>query len=349
MIDTSKIRNFSIIAHIDHGKSTLADRLIEQCNAVDKRNMKAQILDSMDIERERGITVKSQTVRLLYEYNGETYHLNLMDTPGHVDFAYEVSRSLAACEGSILIIDSSQGVEAQTLANAFKAVDADHVVIPVLNKIDLPASDPDRVKEQIEDMIGIDTKNTFCISAKSGEGVKELLDGIVKLLPSPESNLCDKFSALLVDSWYDTYLGVMILIRIKSGSLTKGDTIKMLSSNNKFQIDTIGIFTPQRENVTTLNTGEIGFITGGIKQVSDCRIGDTIVEGSDNETKAFPGFKSSQQVVFCGLFPTDTSDFDHLRESLHKLSLNDASFTFEMEVSGALGHGFRCGFLVYYI
>lgn len=340
------IRNFSIVAHIDHGKSTLADRLIQQCGAVKERDMKSQLLDSMDIERERGITIKSQTVRLNYKAkDGETYQLNLMDTPGHVDFAYEVSRSLAACEGSLLVVDASQGVEAQTLANVYKAIENNHELIPVLNKIDLPAADPDRIKAQIEDVIGIDASNAIPASAKTGVGVEEILERIVTDLPAPTGNIDAPLKALLIDSWYDPYLGVMILVRIFDGHLKRGQQIEMMASGAKYQIEQVGYFTPDRVNVEGLGPGEVGFITAGIKHVADCNVGDTITEEKRKADKALDGFKPSIPVVFCGLFPVDAADFDDLRDSLAKLRLNDASFSFETETSAALGLGFRCGFL----
>jgi GTP-binding protein LepA len=342
----SLIRNFSIVAHIDHGKSTLSDRLIQECGAIELRDMTAQILDSMDIEKERGITIKAQTVRLAYKADdGNTYMLNLMDTPGHVDFAYEVSRCLSACEGSILVVDSTQGVEAQTLANVYQAIDNNHEIIPVLNKIDLPASDPQKVKEQIEEVIGIDTSEAILVSAKTGVGIKETLEAIVKKLPAPKGNLDGDFKALLIDSWYDPYLGVIILARIIDGSLKKGQKIKMLATNGVYQVDSVGFFTPKKYFCEELKAGEVGFINAQIKEVKDCRVGDTIVLSSNESTKPLPGFKEVQRVVFCGIFPIDASDFEKFRDALGKLHLNDASFEYEPEASSALGYGFRCGFL----
>lgn len=346
MTEISKIRNFSIVAHIDHGKSTLSDRLIQECKGVSEREMKEQILDSMDIERERGITIKAQTVRLYYQADdGETYMLNLMDTPGHVDFAYEVSRCLAACEGSILVVDSSQGVEAQTLANVYQAIDNNHEIFPVLNKIDLPASDPDAVKEQIEEVIGIDASEAILVSAKTGLGIKDTLEEIVKTLPAPQGNPDAPLKALLVDSWYDPYLGVITLIRIIDGTLKKGQKVKMIAANATYQVDSVGYFTPKKVFCDELKAGEVGFINAQIKQVSDCKVGDTIVAANDMETKALSGFKQNKPMVFCGIFPIDASDFDKFRDALAKLHLNDASFEFEAETSSALGYGFRCGFL----
>ncbi len=346
MTDLSHIRNFSIIAHIDHGKSTLADRLIQLCGGLTERELKAQVLDSMDIERERGITIKAQTVRLTYKAkNGETYQLNLMDTPGHVDFAYEVSRSLAACEGSLLVVDASQGVEAQTLANVYQAIDNNHEIIPVLNKADLPAADPDRVKEQIEDVIGLDASEALLVSAKTGLGVPDVLEALVHRLPPPQGDKDAPLKALLVDSWYDAYLGVIILVRIIDGVLKPGIKIKMMSTGSVYPVDQVGVFTPKRENLPALYPGEVGFFTAAIKAVSDCNVGDTITEEKRPTAAALPGFKPSVPVVFCGLFPADAAEFEHLRESLGKLRLNDASFMFEPESSAALGFGFRCGFL----
>ncbi len=340
------IRNFSIVAHIDHGKSTLADRLIQHCGAVKDRDMKSQLLDNMDIERERGITIKSQTVRLKFNAkDGKTYILNLMDTPGHVDFAYEVSRSLAACEGSILVVDASQGVEAQTLANVYKAMENNHELIPVLNKIDLPAAEPDRIKEQIEEVIGIDATDAIHASAKTGVGIPEILERVVTDLPAPQGDVDAPLKALLVDSWYDPYLGVMILVRVFDGVLKKGQKIEMMAAGVKYQVEQVGYFQPDRLIVDALYPGEVGFITAGIKHVADCNVGDTITEEKNKATKALDGFKPSVPVVFCGLFPTDAADFEDLRESLGKLRLNDASFSFEAENSAALGLGFRCGFL----
>ncbi len=342
----SHIRNFSIIAHIDHGKSTLADRLIEFCGGLESREMTAQVLDSMDIEKERGITIKAQTVRLKYKAkNGETYILNLMDTPGHVDFGYEVSRCLAACEGSLLVVDASQGVEAQTLANVYKAIDAGHELVPVLNKIDLPAADADRAKEQIEEVIGIDASDALLISAKTGIGIEEVLEAIVTRLPAPKGDASLPLKALLVDSWYDTYLGVIILVRIKEGTLTKGAKIRMMSTGAAYTVEQLGVFTPKKVAVDKLLPGEVGYIITGIKLVADCKIGDTITEERRPAAEPLPGFKPSQSVVFCGLYPTDASDFGHLKDSLGKLRLNDASFEYETESSTALGFGFRCGFL----
>lgn len=346
MTAQSHIRNFSIIAHIDHGKSTLADRLIQTCGAVEAREMREQMLDNMDIERERGITIKAQTVRLNYKAkDGETYQLNLMDTPGHVDFAYEVSRSLAACEGSILVVDASQGVEAQTLANVYQALDNNHEIIPVLNKIDLPAAEPERVKEQIEDVIGLDASDAIPISAKTGMGVEDVLEAIVKRLPPPKGNLNAPLKALLVDSWYDVYLGVVVLVRVVDGAIKKGQKIRFMVTGAVRDIDRVGIFTPKKIETGELKAGEVGFITAGIKQISDTKVGDTITDDKTPAESRLPGFKPSVPVVFCGLFPVDANDFEHLRESLGKLALNDASFMFEPESSVALGFGFRCGFL----
>lgn len=346
MTQLATIRNFSIIAHIDHGKSTLADRLIEFCGGLESREMKQQILDSMDIERERGITIKAQTVRLTYKaQDGDTYTLNLMDTPGHVDFAYEVSRSLAACEGSLLVVDASQGVEAQTLANVYQAVDNNHEIIPVLNKIDLPAAEPDRVKAQIEDVIGLDASDALMVSAKTGIGIQDVLEAIVTRLPAPTGDADAPLKAMLVDSWYDPYLGVMILVRIKDGILTKGAKIRMMGAGATYEVERVGVFTPKKVMVDRLMPGEMGFITANIKHVADCKVGDTITEERRLASEALPGFKPSVPVVFCGLFPVDAAEFDHLRESLARLQLNDASFQFEAESSTALGYGFRCGFL----
>lgn len=346
MTDLSHIRNFSIIAHIDHGKSTLADRLIQLCGGLSVREMKAQVLDSMDIERERGITIKAQTVRLEYiAQDGETYELNLIDTPGHVDFAYEVNRSLAACEGSLLVVDASQGVEAQTLANVYQALDVNHEIIPVLNKIDLPAAEPEKTKAQIEDVIGLDASDAVMISAKSGIGIPEVLEAIVKRLPPPKGDLAAPLKAMLVDSWYDSYLGVVVLVRIIDGEMKKGQRIKMMESGGLYTIDQVGIFRPKRENVASLTPGEIGFFTASIKEVADTRVGDTVTDERRPTAKALPGFKPAQPVVFCGLFPTDAAQFEDLREALGRLRLNDASFEYEMETSAALGFGFRCGFL----
>ena len=346
MTELNKIRNFSIVAHIDHGKSTLADRLIQETGTVKDRDMKEQLLDAMDIERERGITIKANTVRIDYQANdGETYVLNLIDTPGHVDFAYEVSRSMRAVEGSLLVVDSTQGVEAQTLANVYQALDADHEIVPVLNKIDLPASDCDRVAEQIEDVIGIDASEAIQVSAKTGVGIKETLEAIVSHLPAPTGEQEAPLKAMLVDSWYDSYLGVVVLVRVMDGTLKKGERIKMLSNGSTHHVDRIGVFRPQMEQVDALGPGEIGFITASIKQVRDTRVGDTITHEKKGTEDALPGFKPSQPVVFCGLFPVDSSEFEDLRDAIEKLALNDASFSSEMETSAALGFGFRCGFL----
>ena len=346
MTELNKIRNFSIVAHIDHGKSTLADRLIQETGTVKDRDMKEQLLDAMDIERERGITIKANTVRIDYQANdGETYVLNLIDTPGHVDFAYEVSRSMRAVEGSLLVVDSTQGVEAQTLANVYQALDADHEIVPVLNKIDLPASDCDRVAEQIEDVIGIDASEAIQVSAKTGVGIKETLEAIVSHLPAPTGEQEAPLKAMLVDSWYDSYLGVVVLVRVMDGTLKKGERIKMLSNGSTHHVDRIGVFRPQMEQVDALGPGEIGFITASIKQVRDTRVGDTITHEKKGTEDALPGFKPSQPVVFCGLFPVDSSEFEDLRDAIEKLALNDASFSSDMETSAALGFGFRCGFL----
>ena len=346
MTGTKNIRNFSIIAHIDHGKSTLADRLIQFCGGLSEREMKAQVLDSMDIERERGITIKAQTVQLKYKAkNGETYTLNIIDTPGHVDFSYEVNRSLSACEGSLLVVDASQGVEAQTLANLYQAVENDHVIIPVLNKIDLPAADPERVKKQIEDILGIDTSNVIEISAKSGLGIEEVLENIVNELPSPSGDESKKLKAMLVDSWYDAYLGVVILVRVIDGVLKKGMEVRFHQTNTKHLIERIGCFTPKMVDNELINAGELGFITAAIKEVAQTKVGDTILLANDKQTEPLPGFKPSQPVVFCGLFPTNAADFKFLKDALAKLKLNDSSFHFEQETSAALGMGFRCGFL----
>ena len=346
MTKLENIRNFSIVAHIDHGKSTLADRLIQTTSTVSDRDMKEQLLDSMDIERERGITIKANTVRIDYiAKNGEKYVLNLIDTPGHVDFAYEVSRSMRAVEGSLLVVDSTQGVEAQTLANVYQAIDADHEIVPVLNKIDLPASDCERVAEQIEDVIGLDASEAIKVSAKSGIGIDETLEAIVNKLPAPTGNADAPLKAMLVDSWYDAYLGVVVLVRIMDGKMQKGDRVKMMSNGTLHSVDRIGVFKPQMENVDCLYPGEIGFITASIKQVRDTRVGDTITHDKRVTANALPGFKPSQPVVFCGLFPVDSSQFEDLRDAIEKLALNDASFSSEMETSAALGFGFRCGFL----
>ena len=342
-----KIRNFSIVAHIDHGKSTLADRLIQETGGLAEREMEDQVLDNMDIERERGITIKAQTVRLHYKASdGETYILNLIDTPGHVDFAYEVSRSLSACEGSLLVVDASQGVEAQTLANVYQAIDNDHEIVPVLNKIDLPAAEPERIKEQIEEVIGLDASEAIETSAKTGQGITEVLEAIVRKLPAPShGEIEEPLKALLVDSWYDAYLGVIVLVRVIDGEIKKGQNIEMLGTGAKYLIDRVGIMTPKMIQVDSLGPGEIGFITASIKEVADTRVGDTITEDKRKCVEALPGFKPAQPVVFCGLFPVDAADFEDLRSAMGKLRLNDASFSFEMETSAALGFGFRCGFL----
>jgi len=346
MTELSRIRNFAIIAHIDHGKSTLADRLIQRCGGVSEREFRDQLLDSMDIERERGITIKAQTVRLAYKArDGRAYELNLMDTPGHVDFTYEVSRSLAACEGSLLVVDASQGVEAQTLANAYLAVEAGHEIVPVLNKIDLPAAEPERVRRQIEEVIGLDASHAIPISAKTGQGIEEVLEALVGRLPPPAGDGAAPLKALLVDSWYDSYLGVVILVRIKDGAVRKGMRLRMWATGAVHEVERVGIFTPKAETVEELGPGEIGFITAGIKAVADCRIGDTLTEDRRPCAEPLPGFKPSVPVVFCGLFPVDAADFAQLRDSLAKLRLNDASFHYEPETSAALGFGFRCGFL----
>ena len=346
MIDISKIRNFSIIAHIDHGKSTIADRLIQVCGGLSDREMKEQVLDSMDIERERGITIKAQTVRLDYKAkDGQSYVLNLMDTPGHVDFGYEVSRSLAACEGSLLIVDASQGVEAQTLANVYQAINADHEIVPVLNKIDLPAAEPERVKAQIEEVIGLPADDAIAASAKTGAGIEDILEALVTKLPPPVGDKDAPLQALLVDSWYDAYLGVMTLVRVRHGVLKKGMKIRMMATGATHVIERVGIFAPKPIALDQLGPGEIGFINAGVKRVADAKVGDTITEERRPTDTALPGFAPSIPVVFCGLFPVDTNDFSGLREALEKLSLNDASFSFEAETSAALGFGFRCGFL----
>ena len=340
------IRNFSIVAHIDHGKSTLADRLIQETGTLAAREMVEQVLDSMDIERERGITIKAQTVRLNYKaLDGKEYVLNLMDTPGHVDFAYEVSRSLKACEGSLLVVDASQGVEAQTLANVYQAIDAGHEIVPVLNKIDLPAAEPDRIKEQIEEVIGLDASDAVLISAKTGVGIPDVLEAIVTRLPPPVGDEKAPLKALLVDSWYDAYLGVVVLVRVFDGTLKKGQKIQMMGTGAHYEIDKIGVFRPKMQDVATLGPGEVGFITAQIKQVADTRVGDTITDDKKPCAEALPGFKPAQPVVFCGLFPVDAADFEDLRAAIGKLRLNDASFSYEMETSAALGFGFRCGFL----
>ena len=346
MSELDHIRNFSIIAHIDHGKSTIADRLIQKCGGLTDREMKEQVLDTMDIERERGITIKAQTVKLNYESkNGKNYILNIIDTPGHVDFSYEVSRSLSACEGSILIVDSAQGVEAQTLANVYQALDNNHEIIPVLNKIDLPASDPEKVKQQIEDVIGIETINAINCSAKKGDGIEDILESIIKNLPSPKGETSNVLKSLLIDSWYDSYLGVVILVRVIDGKLLKGMKIKMMSNNTEHQVEKVGVFTPKPKDVNELNSGEIGFIITGIKNLSETKVGDTICDAKNSLKKPLPGFKPSKPVVFCGLFPVDSSEYQKLKDGLAKLKLNDSSFSYEPESSSALGLGFRCGFL----
>ncbi|MGY6535806.1 MAG: translation elongation factor 4 [Pararhodobacter sp.] len=346
MTELSRIRNFSIVAHIDHGKSTLADRLIQLTGTVAERDMKEQLLDAMDIERERGITIKANTVRIEYPArDGHTYILNLIDTPGHVDFAYEVSRSMRAVEGSLLVVDASQGVEAQTLANVYQAIDADHEIVPVLNKIDLPAAEPDRVKEQIEDVIGIDASEAIPISAKSGLGIPEVLEAIVTRLPAPQGARDKPLKAMLVDSWYDPYLGVVVLIRVMDGVIRKGDKIKMMQTGATHGVDKLAVLKPAMVDIAELGPGEIGIFTGSIKQVRDTRVGDTITHEKKPCDTPLPGFKPAQPVVFCGLFPVDAADFDDLRSAIEKLALNDASFSYEMETSAALGFGFRCGFL----
>ena len=346
MEDIKKIRNFSIIAHIDHGKSTLADRLIQECGALQDREMKEQVLDNMDIERERGITIKAQTVRLKYlHHDGETYTLNLIDTPGHVDFSYEVSRSLSACEGSLLIVDSSQGVEAQTLANVYQAIDADHEIVTVLNKIDLPASEPERIKKQIDEVIGLPGEEAIEASAKTGVGIKSVLSSLVEKLPPPKGKIDNQLKAMLIDSWFDPYLGILILVRIVDGKLFKGQKIRFMSTGSSYTVDSLGIFTPKILNVDSMGPGEIGFFTASVKTVADCNVGDTITDDKKPTNSMLGGFKSSIPVVFCGLFPTDSADFSDLKDALEKLSLNDSSFSFEAETSAALGFGFRCGFL----
>jgi GTP-binding protein LepA len=348
MTDTpiERIRNFSIIAHIDHGKSTLADRLIQYTGGLTAREMTAQVLDSMELEKERGITIKAQTVRLSYTAkDGLTYELNLMDTPGHVDFAYEVSRSLAACEGSLLVVDASQGVEAQTLANVYQAIDANHEIVPILNKIDLPAAEPEKVKQQIEDVIGLDTSDAVEISAKTGLNIEGVLEALVTRLPAPKGDGNAPLKALLVDSWYDQYLGVVILVRIKDGHLKRGQKIRMMSTGAVHSVEQVGVFTPKMVPMDDLGPGEIGFITAAIKTVADCNVGDTITDDRTPAAEALPGFKPSIPVVWCGLYPIDADDFEKLRDSLGKLRLNDASFHYEPETSAALGFGFRCGFL----
>ena len=346
MSTIDNIRNFAIIAHIDHGKSTIADRIIHKCGGLTEREMKAQVLDSMDIERERGITIKAQTVKLNYKAkDGRDYILNIIDTPGHVDFSYEVSRSLYACEGSILIVDSTQGVEAQTLANVYQALDISHEIVPVLNKVDLPASDLEKTKKQIEDVIGIDTENAVACSGKTGEGIEDILEQIIKFLPGPVGKKDEVLKCLLVDSWYDTYLGVVILVRIIDGKLSKNMKIKMMSTNQEYIVEKVGVFTPKATDINELNAGEIGFITTGIKVLSETKVGDTICDANKPLQEALPGFKPSKPVVFCGLFPVDSSEYQKLKDGLAKLQLNDASFSFEAESSSALGLGFRCGFL----
>ncbi len=346
MSNNEAIRNFSIIAHIDHGKSTLADRLIHKCGGLTDREMKEQVLDSMDIERERGITIKAQTVRLNYKAkDGKKYILNIIDTPGHVDFSYEVSRSLYACEGSILIVDSTQGVEAQTLANVYQALEINHEIIPVLNKIDLPASDIDRTKKQIEDVIGIGTEDAIPCSGKTGEGVEEILEKIIKKLPPPKGKENDSLKCLLVDSWYDSYLGVVTLVRVIDGIISKNMRIKMMSTNQEYLVEKVGVFTPKPKNIESLSSGEIGFIITGIKNLSETKVGDTICDANKPLKQLLPGFKPSKPVVFCGLFPVDSSEYQKLKDGLAKLQLNDSSFSFEAESSSALGLGFRCGFL----
>jgi GTP-binding protein LepA len=346
MTKIDHIRNFAIIAHIDHGKSTIADRIIHTCGGLTEREMKAQVLDSMDIERERGITIKAQTVKLNYKAkDGKEYILNIIDTPGHVDFSYEVSRSLYACEGSILIVDSTQGVEAQTLANVYQALDTKHEIVPVLNKVDLPASDLEKTKTQIEDVIGIDTENAIPCSGKTGEGIQDILEQIIVSLPAPEGEKDSDLKCLLVDSWYDTYLGVVILVRVIDGKISKNMKIKMMSTNQEYIIEKVGVFTPKATDVNELNAGEIGFITTGIKILSETKVGDTICDASKPLQEALPGFKPSKPVVFCGLFPVDSSEYQKLKDGLGKLQLNDASFSYEAESSSALGLGFRCGFL----
>ncbi|HEY0164193.1 MAG TPA: translation elongation factor 4, partial [Sphingomicrobium sp.] len=340
------IRNFSIIAHIDHGKSTLADRLIQATGGLTAREMSAQVLDNMDIERERGITIKAQTVRLNWQAaNGETYELNLMDTPGHVDFAYEVSRSLAACEGALLVVDAAQGVEAQTLANVYQSIEHDHEIVPVINKVDLPSADPERVRQEIEDIIGLDASKAVLASAKTGIGIDEVLQAIVDTIPPPKGDAQAPLKAMLVDSWYDPYLGVVILVRVIDGTIRKGAQVQFMAAGTIHLVDRVGCFRPKIEQLSELGPGEIGFITAQIKEVAETRVGDTITDAKRPAAEALPGFKLVQPVVFCGLFPTDAAEFEKLRDSLYKLRLNDASFSFEMETSAALGFGFRCGFL----
>jgi GTP-binding protein LepA len=346
MTDLASIRNFSIIAHIDHGKSTLADRLIQFTGGLSEREMSAQVLDNMDIERERGITIKAQTVRLKYRAkDGKDYELNLMDTPGHVDFAYEVSRSLAACEGALLVVDAAQGVEAQTLANVYQSIEHDHEIVPVINKIDLPAAEPDKVRAEIEEVIGLDASNAVLTSAKSGIGIEDVLEAVVSRIPPPKGDANAPLKAMLVDSWYDPYLGVVILVRVVEGTIRKGQQVKFMAGGTEHLIDRVGCFTPKIEQLSELTAGEIGFITAQIKEVAQARVGDTITTVKGGASEALPGFKEVQPVVFCGLFPVDAADFEKLRESISRLRLNDASFSFEMESSAALGFGFRCGFL----
>ena len=346
MSDIKRIRNFSIIAHIDHGKSTIADRIIHKCGGLTEREMKQQVLDSMDIERERGITIKAQTVKLNYKAkDGQDYILNIIDTPGHVDFGYEVSRSLSACEGSLLIVDSTQGVEAQTLANVYQALEINHEVIPILNKIDLPASDVEKTKKEIEDVVGIETTNAISCSGKTGEGVDNILETIINKLPAPKGEPNKRLKCLLVDSWYDSYLGVVILVRVINGKLKKNMKIKIMSNNQEYIIEKVGVFTPKANDISELNSGEIGFIITGIKSLSETKVGDTICDASDPIIEPLPGFKPSKPVVFCGLFPVDSSEYQKLKDGLAKLKLNDASFSYEQESSTALGLGFRCGFL----
>ena len=346
MSNIKRIRNFSIIAHIDHGKSTIADRIIHKCGGLTDREMKQQVLDSMDIERERGITIKAQTVKLNYKaQDGNDYILNIIDTPGHVDFGYEVSRSLSACEGSLLIVDSTQGVEAQTLANVYQALETNHEVIPILNKIDLPASDIEKTKKEIEDVVGIETSNAISCSGKTGEGIDEILEAIINKLPSPVGKLEEKLKCLLVDSWYDSYLGVVILIRVINGKLKKNMKVRLMSNDKEYIVEKVGVFTPKPNDIIELNAGEIGFIITGIKSLSETKVGDTICDANDPINKPLPGFKPSKPVVFCGLFPVDSSEYQKLKDGLAKLKLNDASFSYEPESSSALGLGFRCGFL----
>jgi GTP-binding protein LepA len=346
MSDIERIRNFAIIAHIDHGKSTIADRIIHKCGGLTDREMSAQVLDSMDIEKERGITIKAQTVRLNYKAkDGKDYILNIIDTPGHVDFSYEVSRSLSACEGSLLIVDSTQGVEAQTLANVYQALEINHEVVPILNKIDLPASDVDKTKKEIEDVVGIDTSGAINCSGKTGEGIDDILESIIKILPPPKGVENNKLKSLLVDSWYDSYLGVVILVRVIDGQIKKGMKIKLMSNDQDYVIEKVGVFTPKPTNIDQLNSGQIGFIITGIKSLLETKVGDTICDASDPIDAPLPGFKPSKPVVFCGLFPIDSSEYQKLKDGLAKLKLNDASFSYEAESSSALGLGFRCGFL----